>query len=307
MNKTQKDNYKDSENNTATIPGGFTVSKIDGEQNISTGLVIYDIPEDEIENVDWTTKNEDGAYNVQTLYNQFVWIPEVAESEYQRNLSYQSYYCINDDWILSETTPTNSTMTDTNYLPNVIQPKIDNETNNETAERNAVLKYNGFYIARYEAGNENSVAVSKQNASVYVIKTQEEFKIIGNEMYGNNSNYVKSAMCSGIQWDFVMSFIDGKQDAKGNEYNVRIESLTRHIGTVVEAGKNLNDKVQNIYDLEGNCVEYVAEKNDCKEFQFIGRGGSYYYGNIGNNASRRFAGVGVATQDRTFRPVLYII
>ena len=223
MNKTQKDNYKDSENNTATIPGGFTVSKIDGEQNISTGLVIYDIPEDEIENVDWTTKNEDGAYNVQTLYNQFVWIPEVAESEYQRNLSYQSYYCINDDWILSETTPTNSTMTDTNYLPNVIQPRIDNETNNETAERNAVLKHNGFYIARYEAG------------------------------------------------------------------------------------KNLNDKVQNIYDLEGNCVEYVAEKNDCKEFQFIGRGGSYYYGNIGNNASRRFAGVGVATQDRTFRPVLYII
>ena len=219
VTETKKDNYVDSNGDKATIPAGFTISKIAEEQNVANGLVIYDIPENEIRNVDWTTKNEDGAYNVQTLYNQFVWIPEVAESEYQRNLSYQSYYCINDDWILSETTPTNSTMTDTNYLPNVIQPKIDNET----AERNAVLKYNGFYIARYEAG------------------------------------------------------------------------------------KNLNDKVQNIYDLEGNCVEYVAEKNDCKEFQFIGRGGSYYYGNIGNNASRRFAGVGVATQDRTFRPVLYII
>ncbi len=150
VNKTQKDNYKDSENNTATIPGGFTVSKIDGEQNISTGLVIYDIPEDEIENVDWTTKNEDGAYNVQTLYNQFVWIPVVTEGDYQRNFDYPSFYD-ND----TNSTPEDSTYTDIDYLPESIQTITNDATNNEKAERNAVLKYNGFYIARYEAGNDN--------------------------------------------------------------------------------------------------------------------------------------------------------
>lgn len=66
---TKKNNYTDNNGEKATIPAGFTVSKIEEEQNIATGLVIYDIPEAEIENVDWTTKNDDGAYNVQTLYN----------------------------------------------------------------------------------------------------------------------------------------------------------------------------------------------------------------------------------------------
>ena len=46
VSKTKKNNYKDSENNTATVPQGFTVSGIEEEQTISTGLVIYDIPED---------------------------------------------------------------------------------------------------------------------------------------------------------------------------------------------------------------------------------------------------------------------
>ena len=84
---TMKNNYTDAEGNKATVPAGFVVSKIEEEQNISSGLVIYDIPEDEIGSVDWEAKNEDGAYNVQTKYNQFVWIP-VAEGEYERDFSY---------------------------------------------------------------------------------------------------------------------------------------------------------------------------------------------------------------------------
>ncbi len=244
---TRKNNYTDEEGRTATIPAGFTVSKIPEEQKISTGLVIYDIPESDIANVDWTTKNEDGAYNVQTLYNQFVWIPVASEEKYQRDFSYPSYYDSNID-----TTPANSTFTDTGYLPTDIQPETDEDdaTNNEAAERKAVLKYNGFYIARYESGNENLNVVSKQNATVYVSKTKESFKIIGKTMYGENSNYVKSAMCSGIQWDMAMKFIDEKKDGNNNKYDVRKYSSTRHTGSQAKSGKNLADKVQNIYDLE---------------------------------------------------------
>ena len=210
--------------------------------------------------------------------------------------------CIRDS---IDTTPINSTFTDTGYLPSNIQPTTDDATNNETAERTAVLKYNGFYIARYEAGNEKSKVVSKQNATVYTNETQESFKTIGKTMYGDSSTYVKSAMCSGIQWDMVMKFVDGKTDGNGNTYDVRTYSSTRHTGSKTEAGKNTADKVQNIYDLEGNCYEYVAEKNNTS-YPFVVRGGYCCIDDGLSRASERFNSYGGAGSFFTFRSALYI-
>ena len=296
--KTIKDNYTDINGDKATIPTGFIVSKIEEEQTIANGLVIYDIPEIEIQNVDWTTKNADGTYNVQTLYNQFVWIPVANEKEYKRDLSYPSFYK-NE----METTPENSTFADTKYLPTEILTETD--STDENAEKKAVLKYNGFWISRYEAGNENSNVVSKQNVTVYVDKTKEELKEIGKTMYSYNSNYVKSAMCSGIQWDLVMKFVNGKLDANGNVYNVKTVNLNRHQGSGMKTGNNLADKVQNIYDLEGNCWEYVAEKNNISGSCVI-RGG-LYFDSSSYMASRRTGNTGNSDGSVTFRPVLYIM
>ena len=285
--------YKDENGEYATIPGGFTVSEISGERTIANGLVIYDIPESEITNVDWNTAS--------TKYNQFVWIPVASEKTYQRDFTYPSVYGINSD-----TTPANSTFTDTGYLPSDIQPTIDDATNNEKAEREAVLKYNGFYISRYEMGIENSKPVSKQNVAVYTDKTQTEFKTIGKDMYEDSSTYVKSAMCSGIQWDMVMKFVDKKIDGNKNTYDVRTYNSTRHTGGKTEAGKNLADKVQNMYDLEGNCFEYVAEKNNTiTSYPSVVRGGDF--GNYANRraSDRRSEGV-VSSSYTTFRSVLYI-
>ena len=299
VSETKKDNYVDSNGDKATVPAGFTVSKISEEQKISEGLVIYDIPDEELANVDWTTKNSDGAYNVQTLYNQFVWIPVASAEKYQRDFSYPSCYDSNID-----TTPINSTFTDTGYLPTDIQPTTDSATNNEIAERAAVLKYNGFYIARYEAGKDNTNIIIKQNSTVYVSETQESFKTIGKTMYGDSSTYVKSAICSGIQWDMVMKFVDGKADGNGNTYDVRIINLDRHTGNKAETGKNLADKVQNIYDLEGNCTEYVAEKNNTSK-PFVYRGGRCY-SDSRDRVSVRDSYNGYADNIGTFRSVLYI-
>ena len=290
---TEKDNYSDGID-TATVPQGFTVSGKEDEQKIANGLVIYDIPESEISNVDWNTAS--------TKYNQFVWIPVVSEETYQRDFSYQCYYYINDTWTFLETTPKGSTTTDIAYLPTDIQPTTDNAMNNETAERTAVLKYNGFYISRYETGIENSKPVSKQNAIVYTNKSQTEFKTIGKDMYGDSSTYVKSAMCSGIQWDMVMKFVDKKIDGNKKIYDVRTYNSDRHKET--EAGKNLADKVQNIYDLEGNCGEYVAEKNNIS-YPFVSRGGSYNGGSNGR-ACLRYSSNDTAISSRTFRLALYI-
>ena len=57
-----------------TVPGGSTISKIPGEyEDIDEGIVIYIIPEGETP--DWTTKDENGVYEVQKKYDQFVWVP----------------------------------------------------------------------------------------------------------------------------------------------------------------------------------------------------------------------------------------
>ena len=276
VKETKKNNYVDINGDKATIPQGFTVSGKEDEQKIANGLVIYDVPSEKVSEIDWNAKNDDGSYKVQTEYNQFVWIPVESEETYQRDYSYPSLY----DTVM-DTTPANSTFTDTGYLPSYIEPTPDNATDSEIAERKAVLKYNGFYIARYETGIEKPKPVSKQNATIYVNKSQTEFKTIGKDMYGDSSNYVKSAMCSGIQWDMVMKFVDKKTDGEGkNTYDVRTYNSTRHTGSKAEAGKNIADKVQNIYDLEGNCREYVAEKNNTRLLPFVYRGGYYSNGNI---------------------------
>lgn len=157
-------------------------------------------------------------------------------------------------------------------------------------------------------GYEKQNAVSKQNVIVYTNKTQEEFKKIGQEMYQNNSK-VKSAMCSGIQWDLVMKFIDGKNDGQGNTYNVEESNKLRHIDDgKTKTGKNINDKVQNIYDLEGNCWEYTAEKIKIEnEFKFIIRGGYYSSAYRVREASKRSYGDGDKYEATTFRTVLYIM
>ena len=298
---TEKNNYTDEEGNKATVPEGFVVSKIPEEQNISSGLVIYDIPEEELGSVDWTTKNEDGAYNVQTKYNQFVWIP-VAEGEYEREFSYPSYY----NGQFSNNTPEGSTFTDTRYLPEGITVTTDDAEGYETAERGAVMKYNGFYIGRYEAGVDGTTVISKQNATIYIDKKQTEFKDIAKTMYTGTN--VKSAMSSGIQWDMVMKFVDGKNDGTGEKtFNVRTYNETRHIESgVTESGKNINDKVQNIYDLEGNCIEYVAEKNNTSS-PFVYRGGGCYENSYNSASKRSSSNGGYASSSFTFRPALYIM
>ena len=302
---TKKDNYQDVNGDKATIPAGFTVSGIESEQKIADGLVIYDIPKG-VE-IDWTKENEDGTYEVQRLYNQFVWIPVRTEEEYKRNLTYPSDY----DTTMEEVTfAMDDRFSTTNmYLPDIIKPEVNNSINNDNAEKENVIKYNGFYIARYETGNENEVLVSKQNAVVMNNKTIGNIVDLSKKMYNDDS--VKSALCSGIQWDVMMDFVDGKLDGgRENYFNVEEYQASRHNETgITNCGKNINDKVQNIYDLEGNCYEFTAECNNIEgedRIKINFRGGYYkYYKN--DCASKRAPGMGMPSSGYTFRCLLYIM
>ena len=269
----KNETYTDKNEDTATIPKGFEVSENENEQTIDEGLVI---------------KDEKG--------NEFVWIPVTDESQYVRNTTYE------------DTRVSTTAYTDTGYLPDGIQPDNDSSGSNEEAERKAVLNAKGFYISRYEAGKEGTdTLVSKKEATVWSNTKQPDCKNIAKEFVNNNN--VKSALCSGIQWDVVMGFVNGKNDGNNKKYDVTSFEANRHTGSLAVSGKNPVDKVCNIYDLEGNYMEFVAEKTTAftgRESN-VTRGG--FYRNIGYTASKRYYdGHGSdETYMISFRIVLYIM
>ena len=268
MNPIIPAGFKPVETDTSSWGDGKTAPT---EENVNKGLVI-----------------EDGEEN------QFVWIPVKSAEQYIRNDDY-------DDL---------DAYTDVGYLPEGIQPKNDDSTSNENAERDAVVSKGGFYISRFEAGKETNgntnILVSKKGATVWNNISQSDSKEAA-KTFINNDN-VKSALCSGIQWDMTMMFVDNKEDGSNDEdktFDVTKAKSSRHTGSTATAGENEADRVCNIYDLEGNFYEYIPAKTlNSTQYQFIFRGGNYKNilsacdDNIGNGS----AGIEIS-----FRFVLYVI
>ena len=232
-----------------TIPGGASISKIPGEyESIDNGLVIY------ITNKQITDEEWQDTETMQTTYDQFVWIPVTNGKEYKRNLEYEQ---VED----SETA-----ITPNGYLPEKIQPVIEGEKTpeeigkiNEEAETNAVLKAKGFYISRYEIGKVDGEPVSRKGTNPYIYTGYDKISTISKD-YMKYTNNLNSALCTGIQWDVIMSFVNGKLDGNNEVFDVKVANENRHHADYSGgSGQNENDRVCNIYDLEGHRLEFVAE------------------------------------------------
>lgn len=245
------------------IPDGFYY--VGGTKD--TGLVISDVQGDDLEN------SKRG--------NQFVWIPVEKESDYIRNTTY------NDKNISA------NAKAEIGYLPDGIADIEDSSGRNEEAEKQAVISAHGFFVSRFEAGNENGKLVSKKGTAVWNNISQADSKTKAKSFINNNS--VKSALCSGVQWDKVMQF------ANTSEFNVTQSLQERHTRSLTTTGTNLLDISKNIYDLEGNLLERVAE---IKDDSCVVRGGYY---NDNNSASTRQTTTSSADSNIGFRFVLYVI
>lgn len=264
----KNENYQDKNGDKAIIPAGFKI--LPGAETISDGLVIQD-------------ENQ----------NEFVWVPVTNELQYTRNKDYA-----NKDI-------SSVVYTDTGYLPEEIQPATeDRSSNNEEKEKQIVLNAGGFYISRFEAGIENDKLVSKKDATVWKNISQANAKSEAKTFIDNDN--VKSSLCSGIQWDVTMSFVNEKLDVNGNYFSVTSYSEERHKNVVETSGKNEKDKVCNIYDLEGNCNEYVAERTNSSN-SYIRRGGTIINDNSSfESASERYEDNGQGSPETSFRFVLYV-
>ena len=176
-----------------------------------------------------------------------------------------------------------------------------------TDEEEAVRSAKGFFISRYEAGKKGTgTLVSKKGAIVWTNISQVDAKATAKTMFTDNSN-VKSALISGIQWDMTMGFINGKIDGTNKVYDVTRSDPSRHkSGVELEiAGDNEADRVCNIYGLEGNVYEYIAEKSTkTTTAPFVVRGGA---NSSSYQASARNYRTGSARGGHSFRLALYVM
>ena len=171
-----------------------------------------------------------------SMGNQFVWIPVSSEADLTR-------------------TATNA---------EIKEPFEENWYSDEVAEYNTmrtqVLKYNGFYLGRYEAGRERvGVAICKKGVPPYdgawgksVVNGGDEDEphaLYLAKIFASQKGYtsVTSTLTYGCQWDAMCRYI-----GDGGRY---AEEKTRYENT----GSVSSDVSKNIYDLAGNCAEWTME------------------------------------------------
>ena len=258
------------DNKTVKIPAGFKVAD-DSGNTIDEGIVIEDSEK-----------------------NQFVWVPVSKENFATEFVRREGYY-------------------DGGNLENVISDcgeandKGENKkvTETETTQKEAIKMYasvernEGFYIARYEAGNDgNGNVVLKKGADVYNEiswsangdNMQETTGITGGAVelsrnFANAKNYktVTSTLIYGVQWDAVMKWmenvnnpnVEGKtyiQDSTGmGWYDDNSGGNPQKTGT--DIGNKGSNQVKKIYDLAGNVFEWTMESY--KTYSRVPRGGCY--------------------------------
>ena len=281
------------------IPEGFYY--VGGTK--ASGLVISD-----------SAKDKDSQYKGKTIVgtdlvgNQFVWIPVDNIADYKRT-AYGGYSLSN----YSETLPED--------------------------EKTSVEAHKGFYIGRYESGDQESTnsktlrasGASTSNAITvkagqapynYVTKTQAESLAKG---FSGQQGYtsVKSKLISSYAWDTAIAFIQktnsdyGNSSEEGN-YN---DSPTFTYTGIADTEKNKQTKaygtgtliptgqttaVNNIYDMGGNVWEWTTESYSDTSIPYISRGS--YYNDLFTNgpAGCRRVNSDYADVNLGFRLTLYL-
>ena len=278
----------------ATIPAGFTVSGFDGEKSINSGLVIY---KGNLTGANWTTGKDSSGNDIKKTYNQYVWIP-CTEEEYKR-----TEWGVEDDHgsksFKDEVTLAGVTLSSYDQGNGITSSIINEIVKQISNEKASVSKYKGFYIGRYEVGEENVISQYK-TPSAYLIwsKAYENAKSID---VGSAS---VSYLCSSYAWDTALNFIqnnsefttyastrdDGKNETPINENwqdksvtykNENGEDVTKAAGTATRLPTGVTTAKCNIYDMGGNVAEFTTELNPLtngdNDATVVLRGGYYIF------------------------------
>ncbi len=262
--------YKDS-TGIAVIPKGFAI--VTNPSEINSGLVISDKENDDMDN--------------SKLGNQFVWVP-VNQENFESTFKRHDYgNNPKDDSKFINTEPSLQKY----YEPDILNISgTTKKTGSEVIEMyNSVKKYGGFYVGRYETGNEGEKAVVKKLYEPWMINFCDKNEE-GGAIEKARQMYLKhSHLCYGVEWDTIMRWI--KEDANLSSYLIDSTGIG-NVGTKQRILTGSNDKyqVKNIYDLSGNAPEWTMEIYSSSDNIRILRGGSAITSGTERTISNRVSG-----------------
>ena len=317
--------YKDKTGKTITIPSGFCVSQVKGEDEISKGLVIKN-------------NNTDDRY---------VWV-EVPKTIYDTAQSEKDYENIEKD--MQEYAKDYRA---DNYSDNWYSGcGIENSTeylNLKNQMLKSIYEKGGFWISQYEIGADTiatSTSTSKNPRSKadmypYTYVTCAQAQQLSTNMESSN---LTSSLLFGIQWDLTLKFIEEnngktksliKEDSTtwGNYQNAsftiykgsysvddgknytavsqnytktNVISDTTDSNVLITTGATIRNCALNIYDLAGNVFEFTLEQTTDGSNPCTIRGGySGISGSVFSAYSRQSKDRSGSYENCGFRTTLY--
>lgn len=193
--------------------------------------------------------------------NEFVWVPCVLTEE-QRQLAQNN----------GDTVQIFGKTTTGKYIQSGMGITGDTIEANDIAT--SVGTYQGFYIAKYEAGipeTEQSVTenhntsvtgnilpVSKPNVGVWNFITRADAISLSNKMINYEKTGVHSTLISGAAWDTTLQWIKSTTDST---YDENSTDKGNYSNSIAVTSSNLNEAYakNNIYDMAGNIYEWTTE------------------------------------------------
>lgn len=179
----------------------------------------------------------------------------------------------------------------------ITQQSLQNDYN---AMITSVKKYGGFYIARYESSLNSDNKVQSKIAMPTTASDINSYTWFGlyekQKAYANNINAtsIQSSMIWGSQYDAMLNWMLTGKDAE----KITATENGNHSNKLVNTGATITDKINNIYDLEGNLEELSLEANF--KILRVARGGRYTYSTnaAGRYSSQAPVGLGVTCGSR---------
>ena len=277
------------------VPAGFKVVNTD-DLTVEKGIVVED-----------------------SKGNQYVWIPCTTEDSKSKLQFKRTEWDVEVDGAdNSRASKDELTLTcPENYSDNGLTYAVVNEIVTQVkAEKDSVRRNGGYYIGRYEVGDENGTAVIKADqtpmASIIWSTAYSKAKGIG------GGPGATTYLCSSYAWDTAINFIQNNgfpnyAKAREDSYNENWydknvkDSKENTIKESNSAERFLTGKTTpkcNIYDMGGNVGEFTTELNPGTSETVVLRGGN---NNNNNPAGNRWDNnSGNANSNYGFRATLFL-
>ena len=255
------------------VPAGFMVVNTD-DLTVEKGIVVED-----------------------SKGNQYVWIPCTTEDSKSQLQFKRTEWDVEDDGGTKASKDELTLTCPENYSDNGLTYAVVNEIVAQVkAEKDSVRRNGGYYIGRYEVGDENETAVIKADQTPKVNINWSAAYGIAKGIGGGTG--ATTYLCSSYAWDTAINFIQNNgflnyAKAREDSYNENwVDKNVKDLkGNIIKAANKAEllptgktTPKSNIYDMGGNVSEFTTEVMPSTSEPVVLRGG--YYGDFGPAGQR---------------------